>query len=450
VAVFPQTGYARVDGLNIGYQVFGTGPPDLVCVAGWLTHLDVMWEDLGFRHFVTRLSAFSRLILFDKRGVGLSDRLPPGEMPPMEQRVDDLRAVMDAVGSSSAYLLAVHEAGPMCLLFAATHPELVAGLVLYGTWAAGTRRTEYPWAPTTEEHDRLQRAIAERWGTGIGISNYAPSLLDDESFRRWQGRVERAGATPATARALAEAMAATDVRHVLPTVQVPTLVVHRVSDRVVDQGNARYLADHIFGARLVLLPSGDHWIGVDPDQIVDIVEEFVSGARPAPLAERILATIMFTDIVGSTALGGRLGDHRMRQLLDRHDEIAAELVLRYRGRIINTTGDGLLALFDGPARAVRCALELIEKLRTYLQLTVRVGLHVGEVEARGTNVTGLAVNLAARIADLANGGEVLVSRTIVDLVAGAGLEFDDRGVHLLKGLPEHHRLFSVRRREERS
>ena len=265
MAVAPRTRYADSDGLNIAYQVLGDGPPDVVCVAGWLTHADVVWEDVGFRHFATRLSQFSRLILFDKRGVGLSDRLSPGEMPPLEVRIDDVRAVMTAVGSSSAHLLAVHEAGPMCLLFAATHPDLVAGLVLYGTWAAGTRREGYPWAPTPEDHDRLRRAIAERWGTGIGISNYAPSLAHDKSFRDWQGRVERGGATPATARALAEAMAATDVRHVLTTIQVPTLVVHRATDRMVDPGNARYLAEHITGARLVMLPSCDHWFGVDPD-----------------------------------------------------------------------------------------------------------------------------------------------------------------------------------------
>ena len=445
MGVAPRTRYASSDRWNIAYQVLGEGPPDVVCVAGWLTNLDVMWEDVGFRHFATRLSQFGRLILFDKRGVGLSDRLPPGEMPPLEVRVDDLRAVMTAVGSSSANLLAVHEAGPMCLLFAATHPELVAGLVLYGTWAAGTRREGYPWAPTPEDHERLIQAIAERWGTGIGISNYAPSLGQDESFREWQGRVERSGATPATARALAEAMAATDVCHVLATIQVPTLVVHRATDRMVDPGNARYLADHIAGARLVMLPSGDHWVGVDPDQIVDVIDEFVSGAPPTPSAERVLASIMFTDIEGSTALGRQLGDHRMRQLLDRHDEIAAEVVGRYRGRIVNTVGDGVVAVFDGPARGVRCAVDLVEMLRTHLQLSVRAGLHVGEIEMRGRDVSGLAVNLAARISNLATGGEVLVSRTIVDLVAGAGLEFEDSGEHPLKGLPGNQQLFSARR-----
>jgi class 3 adenylate cyclase len=444
VVVAPRTGYATSDGLSIGYRVLGEGPPDVVCVAGWLTHLDVMWEDVGFRHFATRLSQFSRLILFDKRGVGLSDRLPPGEMPALEERIDDVRAVMGAVGSTSAYLLAVHEAGPMCLLFAATDPELVAGLVLYGTWATGTWREDYPWAPSPADHDRLSRVITERWGTGIGISNYAPSLLGDESFRQWQARVERAGATPATARALAEAMAATDVRHVLAAIGVPTLVVHRATDRLVDPGNARYLAGHIAGARLVMLPSGDHWVGVDSDQIVDVIEEFVSGARATPAAERVLATIMFSDIEGSTALGRQFGDHRMRQLLDRHDEIAAELVGRYRGRIVNTLGDGILAVFDGPARGVRCALDFVEMVRTHLDLTVRAGIHVGEVEARGSDVTGLAVNLAARIANIAAGGEVLVSRTIVDLVAGSDLDFEDLGQHPLKGLPGSQQLFSAR------
>lgn len=439
----PTTGYARNAGVNVAYRTAGDGPPDIVVVAGWLTHLDLQWEDPGLQRLVDRIVGFGRYATFDKRGVGLSDRVPPGGLPPLEERIDDLRAVMEAIGASKVHLVGVHEAGPMCMLFAATHPELVAGLVLYGTWAKGTASDDYPWAQTSEDHERLLEAIDQRWGQGIGVGNLAPSRRHEPGFRDRMAKVERSGATPGTARALVETMAATDVRHVLPSITVPTLVLHRLTDRMVHPGNARYLAAHIPGAELVELATGDHFVGSDPDPIVDEVERFVTGRPARARFDRVLATVLFTDIEGSTALTAELGDRRMRELLDRHDQLASELVADHRGRVVKQTGDGVLATFDGPARAIRCARAFVDTVRTETGLEVRAGLHTGEVEERGDDVSGIAVNLAARVAAEAGAGQVLVSRTLVDLVAGSGLRFTEHGTATLRGVPGEWELFEA-------
>lgn len=437
------TRYALNDGFNIAYQSFGTGPPNVMCVAGWLSHLDLVAEHTGYNRFVERLASFSRLVVFDKRGVGLSDRVSPGLMPSLEERIDDVRAVMDAAGAQSVHLMAIHEAGPMCILFAATHPELVDSLVLYGSWAAGTSDDDYPWAPSPDDHARLQEAITRRWGRGIGAANLAPSERDDPWFRDWLGRYERAGATPGAASALATAMAATDVRDLLGTLRVPTLVLHRATDRMVDPGNGRYLAEHIPGAQHVELPTGDHWVGHEPDQLVDEIERFITGRRSTDANDRILSTVLFTDVERSTELAVELGDRRWRALLDEHDGIASHLVVEHRGRLLKTTGDGLVATFDGPARAVRCALELVAQLGVRAGLRVRAGVHTGEIERRGDDIAGIGVNIAARVSSAASAGEVLVSRTVVDLVAGSGLGFSERGDHTLKGVPGTWRLFAA-------
>jgi class 3 adenylate cyclase len=435
--------YAKSGEWNIAWGEVGRGELDIVVVAGWLTHLDLVWEHPGVQRLFEGLSRFARVIMFDKRGVGLSDRVPPGEMPSLEGRSDDLRAVLDAAGSERAYLFAIHEAGPMSMLFAATDPKRVAGLILYGTWACGTRTDGYPWAPSATDHTRLLVAIESRWGTGIGTAVYAPSLHGETWFREWQAHVERAGATPAAARQLAEAMAATDVRDVLATVAVPTLVLHRVTDRMVPIGNGRYLAEHIANAELVELPSGDHFVGVEPDQVVAAVQRWVTGRSDIVSEDRVLATVLFIDIVDSTSRAAALGDRRWRQLLDWHDQLVTVIVERHRGRIVNATGDGMVATFDGPGRAIRCAAALVASLRDS-GVEIRAGLHTGEIELRGADISGIGVHIAARVAALAHAGEILVSRTVVDLVAGAEMSFEVVGDSELKGVPGTWTLYRLR------
>jgi class 3 adenylate cyclase len=435
--------YAKSGEWNIAWGAAGRGELDIVLAAGWLTHLDLLWEHPGIARLVEGLARFARVIMFDKRGVGLSDRVPPGQMPSLEGRIDDLRAVLDAAGSDRAYLFAIHEAGPVSMVFAASDPARVAGLIPYGTWACGTRTDDYPWAPSAADHARMLAAIETRWGTGLGTAAYAPSLHDAPWFRDWQGRVERAGATPAAAKQLAEAMAGTDVRDVLATIAVPTLVLHRVTDRMVPIDNGRYLAGHIPNAELVELPSGDHFVAVDPDQVVAAVQSWVTGRSDIVSDERVLATVLFTDIVDSTARAAQLGDRRWRQLLDWHDQLTVVIVERHRGRVVKTTGDGIVATFDGPGRAVHGAAALVAALRDG-GVEIRAGLHTGEIEPRGVDVGGIAVHIAARVASLAGAGDVLVSRTVVDLVAGSDLTFEIVGDFTLKGIPGTWTLHRLR------
>jgi class 3 adenylate cyclase len=433
--------YARSGDVNIAYQVTGEGPFDLVLVPGFFSHLEIGREHPGNARFLERLESLARLICFDKRGTGLSDR--GVGLPDFERRMDDVRAVMDAAGSESAALFGYSEGGPMSVLFAATYPERTRSLLLYGTYAK--RRDpddDYPWAPTGEERKRTAHELERTWGENVDLSTMAPSA--DEELRAWFRRLGRAGVSPAGARDLILMNSQADVRELLPSVQCPTLVLHRTGDRDARVEEGRYIASHIPGARFVELDGDDHVPAIDPDQIVDEVEEFLTGSRPASPSYRMLTTMLSTDLVGSTEQVQRIGDEAWAALLERHHAAVRRQLRRFSGEELDTAGDGFLAAFDGPARAIRCALAIRESLRS-LGLDVRAGVHTGEVERRpGDNPRGIAVHVCSRVAALAAGGEVLVSATTHDLVAGSGLEFDDRGEHELKGIEGKRRLFAAR------
>ncbi|HUG56407.1 MAG TPA: adenylate/guanylate cyclase domain-containing protein [Candidatus Limnocylindrales bacterium] len=431
--------YARSGDVHVAYAVEGDGPVDLVFVSGWVSHLEMIREEPRAAQFFDRLASFSKLIRFDKRGTGLSDRVVG--LPDLETRMDDVRAVMDAAGSQRAFLFGVSEGGPMSCLFAATYPERVIGLVLYGSYARRTRTDDYPWAPTIADREAYFAQVEREWGSDMDVADRAPT--GDRAFQQWYARFNRAAASPAAAAALARMNSEVDVREVLPTIRVPALVLHRTAERLLDVGGSRYIASRIPGAKLVELPGGDHipYLG-DADRLLDEVEEFVTGTRPAPQADRVLVTILFTDIVGSTALLDRLGDRSWRQLLDRYQSVLRGLLRRYRGEEIDTAGDGFFALFDGPARAIRCAVEIRDAIRP-LGLEARFGVHTGEVERSETAARGIAVHLGARIMALADAGQVLVSSTTRDLVAGSGIVLEARGDHRLKGIPEPVRVYAA-------
>ncbi|MDR7419776.1 MAG: adenylate/guanylate cyclase domain-containing protein [Armatimonadota bacterium] len=439
----PETKYADSGGVKIAYQVVGNGPLDLIYVMGWVSNLDYFWEEPSYARFLTRLASFSRLILFDKRGTGLSDRVPEAELPTLEQRMDDVRAVMDAAGSRRAALMGISEGAPMCALFAATYPDRTSALIMVGGYARRLWAPDYTFAPTAQERDDALREIHEGWGGPVGLAQRAPSMVHDERFRDWWARYLRMSASPGAVSALTRMNAAIDVRPVLPTIRVPTLIMHRTGDRTLSVEHSRLLARAIPDARYVEMPGDDHlpWVG-DQDAILDEVEEFLTGVRHGPDPDRVLATVMFTDIVGSTEHAARLGDRRWRDLLDSYYAQVRRELIRFRGREIDTAGDGVLATFDGPARAVRCACEIGRSVKS-LGIKVRSGLHTGEIELMGASVGGIAVHIGARVAALANPAEVLVSSTVKDLVAGSGIEFDDRGVHALKGVPDTWRVFAV-------
>jgi pimeloyl-ACP methyl ester carboxylesterase len=442
----PETRYARSGDLNIAYQVTGEGPRDLVYVPGWVSNIEMMWEEPAMVHFLERLASFSRLILFDKRGTGLSDRVSNTELPTLEQRMDDVRAVLEAVGSERAALFGHSEGGNMCVLFAATYPERTTALITLGSFAK--RRDpddDYPWAPTADDREATAAEIEQNWGHMRlqDVEYYAPSRVGDEPFVRNLERYFRRAASPGAAAALLRMNSYIDVRHVLPTIQVPTLVLHRTGDHDVNVAEGRYLAVKIPGAKFVELPGDDHWIAAgDTDAIDDEIEEFLTGTRPVPEPDRVLATVLFTDIVGSTEKAAELGDRRWRELLSTHDTAVRRELERFRGREVDTAGDGFLAAFDGPARAVRCALSAGEAVQ-HLGVEIRAGIHTGECELDGPKIRGIAVHTGARIASLAGPGEVLVSQTVKDLVSGSGLAFDDRGVHALKGVPGEWRVYAA-------
>lgn len=439
----PETQYARSGEVNIAYQVAGEGQLDLVFVFGWISNVELAWEEPNLRRFIERLASFSRLILFDKRGTGLSDRVPENQLPTLEQRMDDVRAVMDAAGSDRAALFGLSEGGPMCILFAATYPERTIALVTCGTYAKRIWSPDYPWAPTPEERQQFFDAIEHNWGRELGLDSLAPSVQDDPAIRRWLETYVRRSASPGAALALAKMNTQIDVREILPSVKVPALIMHRTGDKDSKVEEGRYIAERIPGARFVELAGEDHlpWIG-DQDSVLDEIEEFLTGVRRAPETDRVLATILFTDIVGSTEVAHRLGDRAWTDLLARHNDLVRKQLDRFRGREIDTTGDGFLAGFDGPARAVRCAVAIREALGT-LGIDNRAGLHTGEVEILGDKFAGVAVHTGARVAGEAGAGEVLVSSTVKDLVAGSGIEFEDRGTYQLKGVPGEWRLFAV-------
>ena len=439
----PETRYAKSGDVNIAYQVVGNGPFDLVLVFGWISNVELSWEEPHFRRFLDRLASFSRLILFDKRGTGLSDRVSLNDLPTLEQRMDDVRAVMDAAGSERAALFGMSEGGPMCILFAATYPDRTIALVTCGTYARRRRSEDYPWAPSDEERQVFYDAIEHRWGEELGLDTLAPSRLDDPALKRWLEAYTRRSASPSAALALARMNTQVDVRDVLASVRVPALIMHRTGDRDALVVEGRYIADRIPGARFVELHGNDHmpWIG-DQDEVLDEAEEFLTGVRPIPQPDRVLATVLFTDVVGSTEMATSLGDERWRDLLARHHAVVRTELARFRGREVDTAGDGFLASFDGPARAVRCASAITSAVRD-LGIEVRAGVHTGECELMEGKLTGLAVHIGARVAALAGPGTVLVSSTVRDLVAGSGLEFEDRGLHRLKGVDGEWRLFAV-------
>lgn len=438
-----ETRYAKSGEVFVAYQVLGSGPVALVVVQGFTSHLEHMWEEPRLAALYRRLAGFCRLVLVDKRGTGLSDRVPATELPTLEQRVDDLRAVLDAAGIERAALLGFWEGGPLALLFAATHPARTHALVLYASPVAFTRSADYPWAFDAERNAAVLARIGERWGQGDIWASLAPSLADDERARRWYARLERLGASPGAALALWRMNMELDVRHVLGAVRVPTLVLHRTDDPVLPIEASRWAASRIPGARFVELPGGDHlpWVG-DVDALVAEVQELLTGAREPVDVDRVLATILFVDIVGSTGRAAALGDARWASVRDAFYALARREVDRLRGREVKTTGDGLLATFDGPARGVRSALAIAAGARA-MGLDVRAGVHTGECEVRADDVGGLAVHIGARVADLAAPGEVLVSGTVRDLVAGSGLVFADRGTRTLRGVPGEWRLFAA-------
>ena len=433
-----QVHYTRSGSLNIAYQVTGDGPRDLVLVPGFVSHLDLDWAEPRHAHFLDRLGAFARLIRFDKRGTGLSDR--PGGLPDLETRMDDVRAVMDAVDSERAALFGYSEGGPMAVLFAATYPARTEALVLYGAYAKRIRGDDYPWAPTAAERAHYADQTESDWSWEADMQRMCPSA--DAAMAQWWGDRARAAASPGAVRALIEMNSRVDVRDVLPAVRVPTLVLHRRGDRDSRVEEGRYIAQRIADARFIALDGGDHFPSIDPDQIVDPVEAFLTGSQPMRHGDRLLATIVFVDIVDSTRRAVALGDEDWTAMLGRFLDAAAGLVQRQRGDLVNTTGDGLVATFDGPARAVRCGQAIRDHSRQ-LRLEVRCGVHTAEIERRGSDIAGVGVHAGARIAGLAAPGEVWVSRIVTDLVAGAGLAFEDRGAHALKGLDKNWQLHAA-------
>jgi pimeloyl-ACP methyl ester carboxylesterase len=437
----PDTQYARSGGVNIAYQVLGEGPRDLVFVPGWVSNIEIYWEEPALARFFTRLASFSRLILFDKRGTGLSDRV--ADMPSLEVRMDDVRAVMDAVGSERAALFGTSEGGPMCALFSATYPARTSALIMHGSYPRRTRAPDYPWGSTDEESRAWIDQVQREWGGPVGLDARAPSMAEDKRFRQWWARLLRMSASPAAVTALSTMNAEIDIRHILPAIRVPTLILHAVHDRAIDVGASRYMADRIPQARLVQLPGPDHlvWLS-DADTILGEIEEFLTGVRHSLEPDRVLATVLFTDIVGATEEAASLGDRRWHDLLDSHHGLVRRELSRFRGREINTAGDGFFAAFDGPARAIRCACAISDGVQS-LGLKVRAGLHTGECEVMGEEIGGIVVHIGARIAALAGPGEVLVSSTVKDLVAGSGLSFRDQGTKSLKGVPAEWRLYSV-------
>ncbi len=439
----PETRYAKSGDVNIAYQVVGSGPLDLVLVPGWVSHVEWCWEEPGLARFIRSLASFSRLIHFDKRGTGLSDRVANNALPTLEERMDDLRAVMDEVKSTEAALFGISEGGPMCALFAATYPERTTALVTYGGYAKWIRETDYPWALTREEHENALEMFSKKWGKPVGLRVFAPSVADDERFRSWFAKALRLGASPGAATALYRMNMEVDIRHLLPTIRVPTLILHRTDDKLVDVGASRYMAKSIPDAKYVELQGIDHlaWVG-DVGSLVGEIQEFLTGVRQRYDTDRVLATVMFTDVVGSTEHAAALGDRAWRDLLESYHACVRQELNRFRGREVDTTGDGFLASFDGPARGVRCACAIRDAVKT-LGINIRAGLHTGECEVMGEKIGGIAVHLGARVAAKARSGEVLVSNTVKDLVAGSGLRFTDRGVHTLKGIPGEWRLFSA-------
>jgi pimeloyl-ACP methyl ester carboxylesterase len=438
----PIVKYAKSGDVNIAYQVVGEGPFDLVFVPGFTSHLDLNWEP-PLVHTIKRVSSFCRLILFDKRGTGLSD--PVDDPPPLEVRMDDVRGVMDAAGSDRAAILGFSEGGAMAMLFAATYPERTRALVLWGAMARTTYADDYTFAPPLEAYlESAVELLLPNWGGGVFSEIYTPSIAGTAGELAEAARQERLGASPGALVKIVTMYMDVDVRHVVGAIKVPTLVMHARGDRVVNVRHGRWLAEHISGAKYLEMPGIDHSVfSTNPDPVIDEIEEFLTGARPVVEPDRVLATVMFTDIVASTEKAAELGDQKWRELLEDHQRIVRTAFDQHRGREVKTIGDGFLATFDGPARAVRCGQAIVERVRS-LGLETRVGLHSGEVEVMGSDVGGIAVHIASRVGSIAGPGEVLVSETVKGITAGSGIVFEDRGEHELKGVPDTWRLFAAR------
>lgn len=430
--------YARSGDVHIAYRIFGDAPRDIVLIPGTISHVELLWELPSTEHLLKRLTAFARVIVFDKRGQGLSDRVAEQTL---EERVGDVRAVMDAAGSQTATIYGWSEGGPMSLMFAATHAERTSALVVYGSYAS--MKSE-PWAISPGLFERFLEMLETHWGEGVLVAINAPSRREDKAVVQWFAGIERAGASPGSILALIRANYEIDVRHLLSAIRVPTLILHRSGDALVPVAAGRYLAEHIPGARFAEIPGTDHLVldKETQDVIADEIQQFITGARQRLQPDRVLATVMFVDIVGSTERAVELGDARWRELLDGYYAALKRELTAFRGHEVDRAGDGLLATFDGPARAIRCACSVRDSLRP-LGLHVRIGLHTGECELVGDGVGGIAVHIGARVSAKAAADEVLVSSTVKDLVAGSGLKFADRGVHVLKGVPGEWRLYSV-------
>jgi len=433
----PVTRYAKCGDVHIAYQTFGEGSVNLVVAPPFVSNIENYWDEPDFARWLHRFGSYARCVMFDKRGTGMSDRV--AELPGLDVRMEDLTAVMDAVGLERSAVMGVSEGGPLAALFAATYPERCDALVLYGSFARFAS-----WLPTEEALAQFLDYIEQAWGTGGSLPFFAPTRGNDPAFQHWWGRFERLGASPAAATALMRMNSQIDISELVPTIRVPTLVIHRTDDVTINVNGGRFLAEHIPGARYLELPGKDHipFVGDNAGEIADATQEFLTGSRAPVEIDRVLATVLFTDIVGSTEKAAALGDSRWRKLLDDHHITIRRNLTRFRGREVKTTGDGILATFDGPARGVRCTCAIAEEIHS-LGIDVRAGLHTGECEIMGEDVGGIAVHIGARVASLAGAGEVLVSRTVKDLVAGSGLRFADRGSQTLKGVPGDWQIYAV-------
>jgi pimeloyl-ACP methyl ester carboxylesterase len=439
----PRTRYAQSGDVSIAYQIVGEGPLDIVLAPGFPSHLEHAWTQPLLAHFYARLASFSRLILFDKRGLGLSDRVADSDLPGVEQRTDDIRAVLDAVGSNRATVVGISDGGPIAAVFAATHPERVISLVIVNSFARRVQADDYPWGPTADDWRGFVDAVRQDWGGPLFLDFLVPSRAGDREFADWWATYLRQSSSPGAAAAYLRMNAQIDVRAVLPAVHVPTLILHSIGDRICPIEGGRYLASRIAGSRLVELPGDDHhaWAS-EPDRLIGEIEEFVTGQRHAPPPDSVLTTLLFTDIVGSTETAAELGDRRWKTLLDSHHAIVRAQLDRFHGVEVNTTGDGFLAMFDGPARAVRCAIAINAALGA-VGVGIRAGVHTTEVELSGRDVRGIGVHVAARITALAGRGEVVVTRVVRDLAVGSKLTFHERGRHVLKGVPGEWELLTV-------
>jgi class 3 adenylate cyclase len=439
----PEIHYAKTEDGYVAYQIFGEGPYDVLFIGNWASNIEVMWEHPSMARYLERLGHFARVICFDKRGAGLSDPVPLGALPTLEHWMDDARIVLDAAGSEQAALIGDAEGGLMAMIFAATYPQRTRALVLVNAFAKMLRASNYSIGMPEEAAERFLEIWERAWGTGIVLELSAPSVASDPQMQYWVGRYMRLSAPPAACTRMYRWVLQVDVRSVLPSIQGPTLILQRADNRHYRAPMGRYLAEHIPDAKYIELPGADWYPPfVSAEPVLDEIEEFLTGTRPVPAQDRVLATVLFTDIVNSTDLAARLGDRRWLDLRAAHDGLVRTQLDRYRGKVVATTGDGFLATFDGPARAVRCASDIASAVRS-LGIQIRAGLHSGEVEIQDGQIAGIAVHIAARVMALASEGCVLVSGTVKDLVVGSAIRFADRGSHLLRGIPGEWRLFEV-------